>query len=321
MERNELIAQSYVYFNLPRPPRNCVTDELIFLPATFADESYGDNPNLPGAMVMAQFPHDAEMTWHAALLGQLRTTEVKYAEFRRKRASLPRPLEARVLRGMRQAAIGIVDDREHMTNAQSVVENRFKKRLKDVDGRARAKLERVIAHVAGAYVLAESPLGRVAGFLGELDIAEIVRKQGNRRNIDTLAVRSVGVFLELVDPAVSDAREQLGDSRPFPADEHPDAALFRQSSKISRVFDEGNRKVTDTIRQVREQVEWHLQNDVEEPSVVGVTTEISSKVSPHVGASDLASGYARDLYESSDGKRRVADAFNLVVLNGTVLRP
>jgi len=41
---------------------------------------------------------------------------------------------------------------------------------------------------------------------------------------------------------------------------------------------------------------------------------MDSKISTEVGASDIAAGYARDLYESADGGRKVADAFDLAFL-------
>jgi hypothetical protein len=66
-----------------------VSDEPLFRPATYGDESYEADPRTSGVTVGATFAHDAEMTWHAALLLQMRTGEAKYGQFRRARPSLP----------------------------------------------------------------------------------------------------------------------------------------------------------------------------------------------------------------------------------------
>jgi hypothetical protein len=56
------------------------------------------------------------------------------------------------------------------------------------------------------------------------------------------------------------------------------------------------------------------------PPGSGLVSEVSSKLLEEVAVSDIAAGYARDLYASSYGIRRVREFFRLAFLNGTMLK-
>src|SRR4029453_7508382 len=88
------------------------------------------------------------------------------------------------------------------------------------------------------------------------------------------------------------------------------------------VFDKGNEKVSGLIRSLRQGVHDRIEETeyLLIPDGVGIVEERDSKISTEVGASDIAAGYARDLYESPEGGRKVADAFDLAFLNGEVLQ-
>jgi hypothetical protein len=293
-----------------------VSDEPLFRPATYGDESYEADPRTSGVTVGATFAHDADMTWHAALLLQMRTGEVKYGQFRRARAGLPGALVRRVLNGMSQALIAIVDDRTHRRAAQAMIENRIGKRLVELDRKRTAELERMIDQSAGYQVLSESPLARVTMVLGDVDLAKLARSQVKRRNIGVLAVRAVAAFQELLAPI--DERAKSSRTSLF-VNEHPDVAVLREAGKVVRVFDEGNQKATKAIQDLRAAFSLrHADEFDEQPS--GLTLDASSRESRHVGAGDLAAGYAHALYMSEDGVHQVAEAFRRVVLNGEVVR-
>src|SRR5215471_3276049 len=98
-----------------------VSDEPLYRPATYGDESYEPDLRKSDVTVGATFAHDAEMMWHAALLAQTRTGEVKYGHFSRARSQWPSDLVRRVLYGMSQALIGIIDDRTHRATAQAAI--------------------------------------------------------------------------------------------------------------------------------------------------------------------------------------------------------
>ena len=95
--------------------------------------------------------------------------------------------------------------------------------------------------------------------------------------------------------------------------------MLREAGKVVRVFDEGNQKATQAIQDLREAFSLrHADEFDEQPS--RLTLDASSRESSHVGAGDLAAGYAHALYRSEDGVRQVAEAFRRVVLNGEVVR-
>lgn len=49
-------------------------------------------------------------------------------------------------------------------------------------------------------------------------------------------------------------------------------------------------------------------------------TEGASHLSPELQAADVAAGYARRLYESDDGLKKVCIEFRQMLLNGTLIR-
>jgi hypothetical protein len=293
-----------------------VSDEPLYLPATFGDESYEPNPRHPGAHVHAAFAHDSEMTWHAALLAQVRRREVKYAQFRDGFPSPPIDLVNRVRAGMSQALVSIVDDREHMARAQAAVENRVGVRLQDMSRKTRAEMELHVHRLAGAEVLRESPLGRIARITGVVSVEALASRLGKRRNNAVLGARAVAAFQELVAPP--EERLKIARESRF-VTQHPDVAVLLRAGKVSRVFDAGNEQVTGVIRSVREELDRRYGDELDEEAA-GITIDADSSQSAHVGAGDLAAGWARALYESDDGLRKVTDIFRRVVLNGEVVR-
>ena len=57
-----------------------------------------------------------------------------------------------------------------------------------------------------------------------------------------------------------------------------------------------------------------------DPLEHGQSVEVNSIESAHVQASDVAAGYARELYCSTDGLKKVCDAYRTVILNGDVIK-
>jgi hypothetical protein len=279
------------------------------------DESYEPDPRHPGAHVHATFAHDCEMTWHAALLAQLHRREVKYADFRKNISSLPRDLVNRVRAGMSQALVVIVDDREHMARFQAAIENRVRVRLHDMQHKARAQMELQIHRAAGAAILRESPLGRIEIVTGVVDVAGLASRLGKRRNNAVMGVRAAAAFQELLAPV--EERVKIGRQSLF-INEHPDIEVLRRGGKVSRIFDIGNEQATGVLRAIRDELDSLYRDDFDDAGS-GVTIDADSSQLAHVGAGDLAAGWARALYESDDGLRKVTDSFRRVVLNGKVV--
>jgi len=304
--------------------RIILPDESGSFPSTFADDSYADSLKASTVTVLAQFPDSSDLTWHFELLWQFRRSEVKYNDFRKRRHDLPPDLVRRVLRGLRGAVIAISDDRQHRIEMEARIVNITKKPLGLLDASIQKYFTDMIGNFADEMVLLHSPIARVERFLGESDdtFSGYSKRLGNPRNIRVFACRAVGAFVEIVDPENRRrALEALSDMRYFKSDDF-DAQLMLDAQRPTRIFDKGNEKVTNMIRGLRRRVHDRLE-DVHYlilPEGSGIVDEADSKVANLVGASDVAAGYARDLYESPDGLKKVSEAFDLVILNGQVVR-
>lgn len=307
-----------------------IPDEFGGPPATFGDDSYPDNPNLGHVTVYAQFAGDADLTWHFDLMLRLKKTEVRYRHFRQARNDLSADLVRRVLRGVWQATIAIADDRPHRAKATRLLEEITRKPLRTLDPIVRARLTDIAERHVNDLVLLSSPLLRLTQIIGEtLDppeppIREYVKALKHARNIRIFACRTVGTFIELLDPQHRQkALELVRRTQRYASADELEAELLHKAQIPARIFDLGNEKVTNVIRHLRHAVHDYLE-DVHYlvvPEGAGVIDERDSSLAGEVGASDIAAGCARDLYESSDGRAKVIDAFRLVVLNGHVLRP
>jgi len=301
-------------------------DEQGQLPSTFADDSYADDLRISTVTVLAQFPSHVDLTWHSALLVQMRRREVKYNDFRKYRDSLPTQLVRDVLRGLRKAIVVISDDLEFRRRMAGMLENLAGKKVAAMDLSLQSFFANSVAQYADEMVLLHSPLARVEDFVGhgfESDNLQRYRNTlKNPRNVRVFACRTTGAFVEVINPETRrKAIAALEEYRYFSTDRF-ESVLMRAAGAPRRVFDEGNRKVTDLVRGLRQSVHDRLEaaEFLLLPDGFGGVAEAGSDLEPAVGASDIAAGYARDLYESADGRRKVSDAFDLAFLNGSILR-
>lgn len=300
-------------------------DEQGNLPSTFADDSYGDLL-VSRVTVLAQFPDHVDMTWHIALLTQLKKREVKYRTFVNARPSLPSDLVRTVYRGLRKALIVISDDQEFHREITSVFENIAGKNMLQMEPHLRDYFGQMASNYADEMVLLHSPLSRIETYLGRAgEIADLTRYQktlDNPRNIRVFACRAAGAFFEILDPDTrAKAIRELEEYRYFFADRF-ESTLMLAAGTPRRVYDRGNQLVTTVIRGLRQEVHNRIESSeyLLLPPTHGLVEEADSKRVQEVGASDIAAGYARELYESSDGWKEVADAFDRVILNGRILK-
>jgi hypothetical protein len=288
---------------------------LTDAPGTFADESYGDNPKRDTVMVLGELKGNVDLTWHAALLAKVKKQEIKWGQFRQRQDALPPELVKSVYVGMRSALIVISDDREYRATYKDALEESLKVDLSKLAPDMQEKLVTSGNPWVDRMVLVHSPLWEVNAFLGgdevRDDFDEHVKYLENSRNVRFLATRVTSAFFETIDPDEDGKTPGVVDPE-----------RWRLSAAITpvRTFDRGNEKVTNVIRGLRQQGAGRLYDADGVEIGTAAVTEASSKESRHVGAGDLAAGYARDLYLSADGLNKVRDAFDLVVLNGEVLR-
>jgi hypothetical protein len=146
---------------------------------------------------------------------------------------------------------------------------------------------------------------------------------GKPRNIRIFATRLAGTFAELLDSSLRERELRNLRNDLFYADDPIEIALLYRSGIPTRIFDEGNSKVVEQLKNLRATVASRLESahDLIWPTGSRAFEEASSELKKPIGASELAAGYARHLYTGSEGRRRVAEAFDLVILNGDVLNP
>ena len=300
-------------------------DECGSFPATFADDSYPDNPRAGGVIVTAQLPGHSNIAWYFELVRRFRR-EVKYGDFKKHILGTESELERSVLRGIRDAVVFITDPFEYRFEIEESIRQITRKPVAELGADARTYFQGLVDHYTDEMILIHSPLLTVDRFLGgqieRADLAYYRRVLGKPQNIRIFASRSMGAFFEVVDP---ESRQRVLESlwhRRYIMAGVLGAHLLWTAGIPHRVFDEGNVKATGLIRKLRRRVHHRLK-DVHHlvlPPGSGLVSEVSSKLVEKVAVSDIAAGYARDLYAHSDGIRRVQEFFRSAFLNGTMLK-
>lgn len=298
-------------------------DKWGSFPATFADDSCPDNPKAEGVIVTAQLPEHSNIGWYFELVRRFRR-EVKYGDF--KKHILGTGSERGVLRGIHDAVVFITDPFEYRFEIEENIRQITRKPVAELGADARRYFQGLVDQYTDEMILIHSPLLTVDRFLGgqieRADLAYYRRVLGKPRNIRIFASRSMGAFFEVVDPESRQrVLETLWNMR-YIMPGVLEAHLLQTAGIPHRVFDEGNVKATGLIIKLRRCVHHRLK-DVHylvPPPGSGLVSEVSSKLVEEVAVSDIAAGYARDLYASSDGIRRVREFFRLAFLNGTMLK-
>jgi hypothetical protein len=228
-------------------------------------------------------------------------------------------------RCIREALITISDSTVHRLELQALVENRvMKRRLSSLPQPAREHMEAFIDEHVDLEVLFESPAYDAMRYLegAEPDVRKLRRKLGNAHNVRIFSARASAAFAEYLDrERRADAIQLMIDKRYFFPDELTE--LFMVPALVPhRTFDEGNSKVFNLIRDIREGVAERIRRGERLilPADSAGASEADSRVSPHIAASDIASRIAGDLYRSDEGLRKVANRFRMVILNGSVVK-
>ncbi len=300
-------------------------DKWGSFPATFADDSYPDNPKVEGVIVTAQLREHSNIGWYFELVRRFRR-EVKYGDFKKHILGTGSEIERGILQGIRDAVVFIADPFEYRFEIEERIRQIIRKPVAELGAEARGFFQGLVDQYTDEMILVHSPLLTVDRFLGRhierADLAYYRRVLEKPRNIRIFASRSMGAFFEVVDPeSRKRVLETLWDRRYIMAGVL-EAHLLQAAGIPHRFFDEGNVKATGLIRKLRRCVHDRLK-DVHYfvlPPGSGLVSEVSSKVVEEVAVSDIAAGYARDLYASSDGIRRVREFFRLAFLNGTMLK-
>ncbi len=310
--------------------------------STFLDDSFHrDDPYAP--VVVARILAAADLRWHADVVTRLarRSRELKASRVLKHLNELPADLQRSIMRTIRESCISILDPR--------VYTFQFEQMLSGIGDRlGTAGMARIRQQFLGDFVrnemLWDSPAWRIQRMLFPqplFDLAEVYgvssaydvdnslfdtlkKKLRKPHSVRLFGARSAAAFAELLDPA-----ERAAVVRGIEADQRYffwqdlDATVFLKHRSMRQVFDEGDRVTVDAIGLLRESANDAIRRNPRMRwllTLEGEVTEGTSDASPELQAADVAAGYARRLYESEDGLKKVCLEFRQVLLNGTLVR-
>ena len=319
-----------------------LTDGPVQGPATFSDDSF-ENVREPYApVVVARLSSGADLRWHQDVVQRLarRSHEIKAALVLNHWSELPLDLRRAVMRTIREACISILDPRAYALEFERIVLRASRGHGDDVVSRIR---RRFLGGYVADRVLRSSPAWRIQKMLfpespfqldeiygvssahqGDDSLFKALRQKLQKpHNVRLYGARSAAAFAELLDPNERmRAIDELINKRYVWLGE-VDASVLTKHRMTKHVFDEGNRASVDAIEMLRTAADSALVRRERWPVVLppsGQVVEESSFASKELQAADLAAGYARRLYESDEGPRKVCVEFRQVLLNGSLVR-
>ena len=191
-------------------------------------------------------------------------------------------------------------------------------------------------------VLADSPAVRIQQYLtkpdlflgdesADADTAEddfvddfFAEEFDKAHNARLFGARSAAAFAPLLDRDewIRAIEDPISDMR-YVTPAFIGRTVLAAGERTQRVFDEGNAPSVLAINQLKDTIRTRLAGDgliVLPDDVPRGALEESSTGVAMLQAADLAAGYARELYLSTDGLRRVCEEFKGVIFNGSMVR-
>ncbi|MBX3233595.1 MAG: hypothetical protein KIT84_11365 [Labilithrix sp.] len=299
---------------------------------TYADATRTEGGRL-AKYVMAQFRSDSELAWIAELRRTLATDELKWQQLKDNRPKLRAAdggqLWARIEKGISQATLIVMDP---SPTDRSVRRLLAEGGPKETDPEFRYELAR---QSAAAIVLATP----IAHLPYELDRAIPWSKYTPLATLDQFTPERIVVTL-----AGGSLKSVVSKATVFAARAHAifdvalqesDAAstrdvfrsplakvLLTELLSIERVFDEEEPSTLAVLNAAADEIAANLQATIPSFTVSDqpLVKEVSSRAVDELQAADLAAGWARELLDLDPSFRRLADKFERVVLNGTLIK-
>jgi hypothetical protein len=310
--------------------------------STFVDDSFhAHDPYSP--VVVARIPVGADLRWHADVVTRLapKSRELKAAHVLKHLNELSADLQRAIKRTIRESCISILDPRVYTFQFDQMI-SKLGSRL----GSAGMEAIRVrfLPEFVKNRVLWDSPAWRIQRMLfpeplidlseaygvssaHEVDdsVFEALRKKlAKPHTVRLFGARSAATFAELLDPAERETVvRSVEQEQRFVLGQDLDATIFVRHRLTRHVFDEGNRMTVNAIEFLRESANQAVERNPRMRWMLpfkGEVIEAKSDASPELQAADIAAGYARRLYESDDGLKKVCLEFRQVLLNGTLVR-
>jgi hypothetical protein len=320
-----------------------LTDEpSASISSTFLDDSF-HREDIYSPVVVARIPADADLRWHGEVVARLarKSRELKASRVLNQLSDLPIDLQRAIKRTIRESCISILDPR--------VYTFQFERMLSGVGDRLGSSgiaqiRQQFLSQFVRDQVLWDSPAWRIQRMLFPeplFDLADVYgvssafevddslfdtlkKKLRKPHTVRLFGARSAAAFVELLDPAErADVLRDIDADQRYFFWQDLDATVFLRHRSTRQVFDEGDRVTVEAIDVLREGANDAIQRNPRMRLLLtsrGEVTEGTSDTSPELQAADVAAGYARRLYESDDGLKKVCIEFRQVLLNGTLVR-
>jgi hypothetical protein len=320
-----------------------LTDEpSASISSTFLDDSF-HREDVYSPVAVARIPADADLRWHGEVVARLarKSRELKASRVLNHLSDLPVDLQRAIKRTIRESCVSILDPR--------VYTFQFERMLSGVGDRLGSSgiaqiRQQFLSQFVRDRVLWDSPAWRIQRMLFPeplFDLADVYgvssafevddslfntlkKKLRKPHTVRLFGSRSAAAFVELLDPAErADVLRDIDADQRYFFWQDLDATVFLRHRSTRQVFDEGDRVTVEAIDVLREGANDAIQRNPRMRLLLtsrGEVTEGTSDASPELQAADVAAGYARRLYESDDGLKKVCIEFRQVLLNGTLVR-
>jgi hypothetical protein len=295
---------------------------------TYADATQTEGGRL-AKYVLAQFRSDSKLEWVAELRRLLSTEELKWPQLKQNRPKLKESalLWNRIVAGVGQATIVVMDP----DPVDRTVKELLRKQESEPGYSARVKHEMAMAFVSATpiahlpYELDRAipwsryePLTSLEKFTPErllLALAGASKKAIVSKSI-VFAARAHAIF----DVAVKD----VGAASTRDLFRSPlSKVLLAELLATERFFDNEQPAAVELLNTAAEEIAVNLRATmpmIGDISAHPLVREVDSRAIDELQAADIAAGWARELLDLDPSVRRLAQTFERLMLNGTIIK-
>lgn len=199
----------------------------------------------------------------------------------------------------------------------------MKRTFSSLEFEIRQRMEGFVEEYVEKDVLFESPAYPALrhAYGGEPDIDKLRRKLGKPHNIRLFAARIAAALAEYIEPMRRQAIIDYMIDRRYWLPEELTGLLMADALAPHRTSTRATARWS--VRSAASCKMCQIGFDEARRSSSRLAPGRSRRETPqipYIAVADIAAGIAGDLYRSSEGLRRVADRFRMVILNGAVVK-
>ena len=317
---------------------------------SFSDEAIPGIKSWDSHIVSALIISDSNLNWFYTLLELIKikskqTHEIKSREIIKLFPSIDKKTKSDIWMSLQKVPIIIEDPKIHSggsgitLNPNNTFSFRFrdKTRIIERNNILSEIFEKVILNNILEFIIHDSPLIKldyakeiISGCppqSEEINFKNIYKKRFQGKDIkiekkieiaSLLTVRQISAFFEMVDPEIHKQKQQDLVENKYYFRSYYDYLLdiADEALKVDRIFDKGDTQSLSVIRESSSSISTLIHPHIND-SVNQEITQIDSRESIFIQASDWASGIARKIYEDG-GCKQLKKIFNTIIVNGRV---